>query len=376
MGLYAGLNGHPRAAQLEWVFPWGSRIKFAHLEHDKNVYDWQGSQIPFIGFDELTHFSEQQFWYMLSRNRSTTGIPGYMRATCNPDVDSWVRKLIDWWIDADGYPIQERSGIIRWFIRIDDQIIWGDSREELIREHGADQLPKSLTFIPSRIQDNKILMAKDPSYLANLRALNRVERLRLLGGNWNVRATAGMMFQREWFTILDTVPAGWVTGVRFWDRAATEPNEGNQDPDWTRGVKLVRYPNDTFMVVDMKSLRKSPGQVETLIKQCANHDGARIRVRSQRDPGSAGVAEAENFVRMLKGFDVATITMTKKKLSRAKPVSAQVENGNVFVLRAPWNEDFFSELEGFPDVGHDDIVDALSGAFNELSGAVGLLDAL
>jgi hypothetical protein len=236
------------------------RVKFAHLEYDRSVFDWQGSQIPFIGFDELTHFTEKQFFYMLSRNRSTSGVPGYIRATCNPDADSWVRKLIDWWIDGQGYPIKELAGVIRWFIRQGDSLIWGDSREELIEKYGAEQLPKSLTFIPSNVYDNRILLDKDPSYLANLKALSRVDRLRLEGGNWNVRATAGTMFREEWFPVIDAIPAGHFRAVRFWDRAATKPNSENTDPDWTRGLKLLRYPDGTFLVADLKSARETPGR--------------------------------------------------------------------------------------------------------------------
>ncbi|HEX7001093.1 MAG TPA: terminase family protein, partial [Trueperaceae bacterium] len=66
----AGLK--PRESVLEWEHtPTGNTVKFAHLEHEKNVLDWQGAQIALIGFDELTHFEAKQFWYMLSRNRST-----------------------------------------------------------------------------------------------------------------------------------------------------------------------------------------------------------------------------------------------------------------------------------------------------------------
>lgn len=374
--LYSGLRGHPREAFLEWTFPSGARLKFAHLEHDKSVYDWQGSQIPLIGFDELTHFSEQQFVYMLSRNRSTSGVPGYIRATCNPDADSWVRYYIDWWIDPDGYPIKERSGILRWFIRRDDNVIWADSREEILKTYGEDEQPKSFTFIPSNITDNKILMDKDPTYISNLRALSRVERLRLLGGNWNIRASAGSMFQREWFTVVDAIPAGWIQATRFWDRAATKPSEVNRDPDWTRGLLLYRYPNNTFLVADLRSLRDSPGRVEDLVRNTASYDSSRVRIISQQDPGSAGVAEAENFIRMLAGYDVHVVIINKDKINRAKPVSAQCEVGNVKVLRAPWNNDFFTELENFPDGKHDDIVDVLSGAFNESCNGVSSMDVL
>ncbi len=381
MKLYIPLGGYPRQATLDWVFEDGLRMKFAHLEYDNNVYDWQGAQIPYIGFDELTHFTEAQFFYMLSRNRSDSGVPGYVRATCNPDADSWVRKLIDWWIDEDGYAIPERSGVLRWFIRRDNTIIWGDTPEELKDMYGAEETPKSLTFIAAKLTDNQILMERDPSYLANLRALDRVERARLLGdkekgGNWNVRSSQGNVFKRDWFPIVNAIPAGWVTAVRFWDRAATKPHEGNWDPDWTRGLLMLRYPDNSYLVADLRSARDSPGQVENLIKTTASHDSVRVRVMSQQDPGSAGKMEAVHFVRALQGYDARTMTTSRHKLTRAKPVSAQAEVGNVRVLRAPWNDDFFAELEAFPDGTHDDIVDTLSGAYNELSGAFGLLDVM
>lgn len=374
LALYGPMGAHPREAFLEWLFHEGMRMKFAHLEYERTVYDWQGSQIPFLGWDELTHFSEAQFFYMLSRNRSASGVPGYVRATCNPDADSWVRVFIDWWIGEDGYPIPERSGKLRWFIREDDNFIWADSKEQIIERYGTERLPKSVTFIPSRIQDNQILMEKDPSYLSNLHSLSRVERLRLLGGNWNIRATAGTIFQREWFPVIDAVPSGWIAAIRFWDRAATKPNETNRDPDWTRGLKLYKYSDGTFVVVDLRSIRDTPGQVENIIKNVAKQDSNKIRIMSQQDPGSSGVAESQNFIRMLSGFDVRTIIVSKDKVTRAKPVSAQAEAGNIRILRAPWNEEFFNELENFPEGTHDDIVDTLSGAFNELCTDASILD--
>lgn len=375
MNLYFPLGAHPREAMLDWRFPSNMKVKFAHLEYDHTVFDYQGAQIPGLYFDELTHFTEKQFFYMLSRNRSTSGVPGYVRATCNPDADSWVRQFIAWWIDPEtGYPIPERSGVIRWFIRRGDDFHWASSRETLIKEFGDDSLPKSVTFIPSKIQDNKILMEKDPSYLANLRSLSRVDRMRLEGGNWNIRASAGTMFQREWFPVIEAIPSGWISSIRFWDRAATKPHEGNKDPDWTRGLKLYRYGDGTFIVADLKSIRDTPLQVEQLIKNVASHDGVDVRIMSQQDPGSAGVLEKDNFVKMLAGYYVGTITFSKDKVTRSKAVSAQAEAGNIKVLRAPWNEDFFKELDNFPEGAHDDIVDTLSGAFNELSVGLSILD--
>ena len=364
--LYPLLNGYPREAFLEWSFPEGPTIKFAHLEYDKSVLDWQGSQIAYIAFDELTHFTEKQFFYMLSRNRSMSGVPGYVRATCNPDADSWVRNFIDWWIGKDGYPIPERSGKLRWFIKKDDSIHWANTREELLERFGKDELPKSVTFIAANVHDNQILLKKDPSYLANLKALSRVDRLRLEGGNWNVRATAGMFFRREWMPIVDALPAGAVRCVRFWDRASTPPNGENKDPDWTRGVKLYQYADGSFVLADIRSIRDTPGKVRNFIKAVASHDGPKVSIRAQRDPGSAGVEEAEHFVTMLQGYDVGTAPFSKDKVTRAKAVSAQCEVGNVKVLRGDWNEEFFRESENFPDGAHDDQVDGFSGAFNDL----------
>lgn len=379
--LYKLFNAHPREAFLEWIFPSGSRMKFAHLEHEKTVYDWQGAQIPYLGFDELTHFTEHQFFYMLSRNRSTSGVPGYVRATCNPDANSWVRKFIDWWINPEtGLPILERSGVIRYFVRIEDKMIWADSPQEIfdIYGNGPEIQPKSVTFIAANVYDNKILLQKDPTYLANLLAQSRVDRLRLHGGNWNVRAIAGMIFQRSWFEVIDALPANPIAVLRYWDRAATKPNEVNNDPDWTRGLKLLKYADGTFVVADLESLQDTPGKVEKLVKNTATQDGYDVSVGIEQEPGASGVADADHMVRVLAGFDVRVRKPSVDKVTRAKPVSAQCEHGNVKVLRGAWNEDFFTELENFgeDEVGHDDIVDTLSGGFNELCGNPSILDVL
>lgn len=376
--LYPYLGARPVEATLQWKLPGGGKIRFSHLEQEKTVLEWQGSAICLLKFDELTHFSEYQFFYMLTRNRSTCGVRPYVRCTTNPDPDSWVRTFIDWWIGPDGFPIKERAGKLRWFVRVDEKIIWADSKEEIYEQFGSglEIRPQSVTFIPSKLEDNKILMEKDPGYLGKLLAQDRVTRMRLREGNWNVRATAGSMFQRGWFPMLDAIPSGWIRAVRFWDRAATKPNENNKNPDWTRGVRILKYPNGTYLVTDLRSTRDTPGQVEKLIKNTASYDGVATRIASQQDPGSAGVAEAEYFIRMLAGYDVGTVVFNKDKLTRAKPVSAQAEVGNIYVLRAPWNDEFFSELENFPEGVHDDIVDVLSGGFNELAGGFSIADVL
>lgn len=359
--MYYDFGGNARESLLEWDFPSSAVIKFAHMDLEKDKYSWQGAQICLIGFDELTHFSWGQFNYMFSRNRSQCGIRPYIRATTNPDPDSWVRKFIDWWIDpATGYAIPERSGKIRWFIVNGDETIWADTKQEL-KVRFPDLTARSVSFIASNIYDNQILLEQNPEYLASLQSLPRFEREQLLHGNWNIRPTAGMFFNRSTIEVIPIIPKN-LTTVRYWDRAATKKTENN-DPDFTVGLKLGKDKDGVFYVLDIVRLQESPLGVQNAIKNTASQDGFTTRIGIEQDPGQAGVSEADLLVRMLAGYNVMPYKATKDKITRASPVSAQCEAGNVRVIKARWNEDFFRELENFPDGSHDDIVDALSGAF-------------
>lgn len=376
--IYPLLGAHPKEMSMEWKFPKGMGIKFAHLEHETTVLDWQGSQITYIGFDELTHFSQKQFFYLLSRNRGTSGVRPYIRATTNPDADSWVRKFIDWWIDPkSGLPIKERSGKLRWFIRQGEDFIWSNSREELTAKYGIHREPKSVTFISALLTDNKILMEKDPGYLGTLQAMDRVERERLLDGNWNTRASAGMYFQRGHFQLIDGCNQNQMYHtVRYWDRAATAPSEINPDPDWTVGLKMTKLHSGVWVVLDIVRFRESPRKVQEMIRNIGFQDGHHVPILIEQDPGSAGVADVEHMTQFLAGFEVRIRKPSKDKITRAKAASAQSEAGNILLLKAPWNDAFLQEVENFPEGAHDDQVDTLSGAFNELSQGASILSVL
>ncbi len=367
--IYPGMGGDPRVSTCEWRFGTGATIRFAHLEHEKNRFDWQGAQLTFIGFDELTHFTATQFWYMLSRARSTCGVRPYIRGTCNPDPDSFVAELLEWYIDPEtGYPIPERSGVIRYFTRRGTALAWGESPEELKRRY-PDIDPsvdvRSFTFISASIYDNRIGLAKDPSYLGNLKALSLVDRERLLKGNWKIRPAAGMFFRREWFGVVDAVPAGGRV-VRYWDRAASEPSAEYPDPDWTVGVKM-RIVDGVYYVEHVARFRATPQGVRQRIRNVAEADGTNVTVLLARDPGQAGKAEVQDVIRYLHGYDARAVMESKAKTTRAKAFSAQAEAGNVKVVRAPWNAAWFDESENFPEGAHDDQVDASNGAFDGLA---------
>ncbi|PSS59870.1 terminase [Ensifer sp. NM-2] len=370
--LYPSIGAVPKEHVLQWNFPAGASVSFAHLEHDKTVLNWQGSQIPLICFDELTHFSAKQFWYMVSRNRSMCGVRPYIRATCNPDADSWVAEFISWWINPDtGLPIPERAGKLRWFVRIGDAIVWADDPAELsdyINPLDGEPIPpKSVTFVPAKLTDNAALMAADPGYLANLMALPTVERERLLGGNWKIRPAAGLLFRRGWCEVVDAIPAGarWMRG---WDLGATPKTESN-DPDWTAGTKIGKLPDGRYIVAHHCRDRQSPSGVERLIKNTAEADGKDVQISLPQDPGQAGKSQVTNLTKMLAGFTVRATPESGDKITRFSPFSAQVEAGNVLVLRGPWNEAWFSSLEGFPEAAHDDDADSTSRAFNALLSA-------
>ncbi len=364
-GIYRHLGAVPRETTLEWVFPGGGRVRFAHLQHEKDRFEWKGAQIPLLMFDQLEDFTEDQFWYMVSRNRSMSGIRPYIRATCNPvpeddRVGGWLNKLIAWWIDEEtGYPRWDRPGQLRWFIRDGDTLVWGDSAEELIAAH-PDSLPKSVTFVPARLEDNPALMERDPGYKANLLALPWVERERLYGGNWKVKPTAGKVFNRAWFEIVDALPAD-AERVRYWDKAGTE--DGG---DWSAGVKMARA-GGFFYVEHVHRGQWSSRRRNDMMRQTAELDGEPVAVWVEQEPGSGGKESAEFSVQLLAGFRVLVDPVRGDKIVRAYPLSAQAEAGNVKILRGAWNETFLSELHGFPDGGYDDQVDAASGAFNKLA---------
>jgi predicted phage terminase large subunit-like protein len=362
LSIYPKVGGVPLAGKLLWRFPSGGRISFAHLEHETDKLSWQGSELPLIAFDELTHFSAGQFWYLLSRNRSMSGVRPYVRATCNPDADSWVAELISWWIDQEsGLPIRERAGVIRWFIRINDVLVWSDDPAKLRAEHPESE-PKSLTFIPSRLEDNPLLMAADPGYRANLMALPRVDRERLLGGNWKVRPSAGLYFQRGWCRVIDAVPHDIMAVARGWDLAST-PKTPSNDPDWTSGTKIGRTSSGLYVVLHHTCTHGSPRQVETLLRNTASADGQSVMISLPQDPGQAGKHQMSYLIESLAGYTVRSSPETGDKLTRFGPFSSQAEAGNVVVLRGDWNERWFSELESFPEAKHDDDADSTSRAF-------------
>jgi hypothetical protein len=266
-----------KSSDTSWYFDNGdfkTEINFSHMQLEKDKFNFQGAEIPFIGFDELTHFSEGQFFYMLSRNRSTCGVKPYIRATCNPDPDSWLRQFLDWWIDPiTGLAIEERAGVIRYFFRQDGKFTWGSTPEEVIASnpYATKELLKTVTFIPAKLDDNPILTEKDPGYRANLQSQSQYEQDILLHGNWNAKKHFGNVFSNAQYA--------------EWDY--TKANKAYLDPAYSgknnTSLAIGRKEGEEYYAIG-RTWRRSIDELYTeILIECATNNVLRLTIESNAD---------------------------------------------------------------------------------------------
>jgi len=189
----------------------------------------------------------------------------------------------------------------------------------------------------------------------------------------------GAMFEREWFPIVDEIPAGTVIKKRkrAWDQAASESTD-YQDPDFTVGTKIAlsheydvvngkRVKRPIYWIEDVKRFRKSAAKTEAQIRTTAIEDGRGVRIRLNQDPGSAGKAQVSHFKRnVLNGYTVEAKRETGSKELRADAMSAAAERGDVRLVKGPWIEEWLTEVEQFPFGAHDDQVDSASACIDAL----------
>lgn len=386
---YASLDGQPNKSELSWKFPSGAKLAYGHLETNASVEAWRGAQVAFIGIDQLETIRAYAFWSILGSNRSMTGIRPYIRATCNPNPDSFLYDngqpsgLIQWWIDTDtGYARPERSGKVRFFVRDGDTMVWG-RREELAASYPR-LMPISVAFIPASVYDNAPLMARDPGYVGRLMALPLVERERMLGGNWKIREAAGTTLRSTWFRPSRTLPTRWRRLLRSWDLAGSVATAQNPDPDWTAGVLMGLDEQGLYWILDVYRFRKSTGQVEEEIAKTARLDGRHVEIIIEQEGGSAGIGWPEAIIRNnLQGYIAKRAKPGGNKLTRARILGGLAEQGKIWTpdpawIPALWIPAFFGELDSFTDGtqhAHDDMIDAASAAAIELSMGAGCYGA-
>jgi hypothetical protein len=352
--LYPLKDGQPRTYERSWTFPSGASITFGHLEYDKTVMDWHGSQLCLECFDELTNFTAYQFWYLLSRNRSMCGVKPYIRATCNPDADSWVADLISWWIDQEtGYAIPSRAGVLRWFVRVGDKLIWADSPDDLrgyTMLSGEPIPPKSLTFIPSKLSDNVALMNADPAYQANLLALPPVERERLLMGNWKIKHRGRAFFDIRSFLVEGQPVDPPVKCDDVWAIIDSATKTGTRN-DGSAVLFIARtlagaYPHRVAILdydltqIEGSLLEDWLPSIESIGEDWARKVGARRGYCGAfiEDAASGQILLQQGRRRGLRVFPIPGDLTSKGKDERALGVSGDIYTGKVKITRHAWDK--------------------------------------
>lgn len=164
-----------RATSHTWQFLNNSLIEFGYCAAEKDVLRYQGAEYDVVRFDELTHFTEEQYTYLLSRIRGVNPYPKQMKSSTNPGGigHSWVkRRFIDGKTPGEVF-YDEKTGASR-------------------------------IFIPSFVSDNVFLMRADAGYRKRLEQLPEAERKALLYGQWDI-------FDGQVFTEWQNNPDGYVT---------------------------------------------------------------------------------------------------------------------------------------------------------------------
>lgn len=178
-------------------------------------------------------------------------------------------------------------------------------------------------------------------------------------------AAEGNIFKPDQMPIFEAVPFG-TRFCRGWDLGASD-----KDGDPTAGLKVGEMPDGRYIIADLVHMMGGPDEVEACVGNTADADGNAVEVSIPQDPGQAGKAQVRAYAKRLKGFKVHFSTESGDKVTRAEPFAAQVNVGNVVMLKAPWNEQVKSEMRVFPSGAHDDIEDAGSRAFNRLNSKSG-----
>ena len=162
----------PRAvyngSEHSWTFPSGAKIYFGSMPNSTSYLNYQGLSFSFIAFDELTHFTQEEYEYLISRNRADgEGLRVYIRATANPGGigHGWVKQRF-----IDAAPPNTTHYV----------------KSTVVDKDGVShEVQRSRIFIPSSVFDNQALLKNDPNYLANLALLPEAKKNALLYGDWN-----------------------------------------------------------------------------------------------------------------------------------------------------------------------------------------------
>lgn len=228
-----------------WTFPSGAKIVFGSMQHSKDKLNYQGKAYDFIAFDELTHFTYEEYIYLKSRNRPNgPGTRCYIRSTANP------------------------GGIGHGWVK--NRFITAAEPMTTIWEKALVQYPDGRTeskfssriFVPSSVFDNKILLDNDPDYLARLASMPEAERKALLYGDWD--SYSGQYFtewrdkpehydDRQWTHVINPfeIPDGWKI-YRSFDWGYNKP--------FSCGWWAVDYDGVLYRILELYGCTNTPNE--------------------------------------------------------------------------------------------------------------------
>ena len=187
-----------------WTFPSGAKIYFGNMQHAADKINYQGKRYDFVGFDELTQFTWEEYSYLYSRNRpSGPGTRVYRRATANPG------GIGHGWVKAYFVTAAPPMTPVTQEIRVPND------------EGKLVTYKRKRIFIPSRVWDNQKLLDADPNYVANLGLMDEADQKALLEGDWD-------SFEGQVFIEWRNDPAGYKT--RRWSHVI---DDFDVDPSWT-----------------------------------------------------------------------------------------------------------------------------------------------
>lgn len=322
-----------------WTFPSGATLTLGHCERDEDRYNFQSFAYQFVGVDELTQWATDRVYLYI----------GFSRVR-KPSPDKSLKACSKCGMTLADVPLRVRAASNP-----------GGRGNDWVYDRFILNPEGDRKFMPALISDNPSL--DQQAYAESLQELDAVERARLLEGNWEVTEKGGM-FEQDWFDYVDYPPDD-IKKLRFWDLAATAEAKG-KDPDWTVGA-LVGLSDGRYYILDIQRMRGTPADVERRVKKTAEMDGTGVPIWMEQEPGSGGVNTIDYYARgALVGYAFKGVRSTGTKVERARVFSSAAEMGNVRLMKGRWNKTLIDECVQFPKGGHDDQVDAVSGAVTHL----------
>lgn len=335
----AGIAPRWDKADKVFIFPSGAKVKFAHVQHNKDAEKYQGSEFHLLIFDEAVLFTEYKITRIKGSNRKKINDPLPIRIifTGNPGGISHD-YFKDRFIDGPGLFIDSKY--------TDNPYLDHEKYEEIFIE----------------IEDSDPVLWRQWKH-----------------GDWNA-VPEGKLFKRKWFTkasrLYEVITEKILQWVRFWDLAATEEEDDTKQggADWTVGMLLGLGESGKVYLEDIVRFRKDADEAEELILETARKDAEKygrtnIKIRIEKEGGASANYVMNTFSKYLPGFDFEGHNVQRKsKLDRARAFVSFIKHGHLKIREGvSWITTFINEVASFPTKGiHDDQVDTLSGGLNEL----------